>query len=178
MINNPHDAFMKAMLSDIGRARQFLEEFLPPVLLERLDLSGLKAEKADFVVPQLKEYFTDAVFCARLKDTDEEKECLVSILIEHKSFIDKYTPFQILQYLAEGYRVQLANKEPLRPIVPLLYYHGGETWNLKSIPELFGAEYGEILDYVPRFETVFADMLSMSDEEIEQVATSGSVRHC
>lgn len=82
---NPHDVFMKVMVKNVARARNFLEEFLPAPLLEKLDLSALRHEKTDFAIPELKEYFSDIVFSARLKSPGADKECLVSILIGIRS---------------------------------------------------------------------------------------------
>lgn len=97
---------MKSLLGEIDLARDFLLQFLPAELREQLDLSTLAHDKSTFVNPALKEAFTDSVFSVKLRKGGE-KECLISILVEHKSYADDLAAFQILHYLAQGYHQQL-----------------------------------------------------------------------
>jgi predicted transposase/invertase (TIGR01784 family) len=105
-LNKPHDVFMKFLLGDIDLARDFLLQFLPAEIREQLDFSTLAHDKSTFVTPALKEAFTDSVFSVKLWKGGD-KECLISILIEHKSYADDRAAFQILHYLAQGYHQQL-----------------------------------------------------------------------
>lgn len=169
---NPHDAFFKSLLSDLDRARDFLGSLLPARLLEHSDLTTLKAEKASFISPALQETFADAVFSLQLNANTKgsKRAYLISILLEHKSYADDHAAFQVLEYLAHGYRVQLKNKEALRPIIPFLFYHGKNEWNLKPLAHCFDQAYAFVLPYVPQFDVIFTDLTQMPEEEIQYIA--------
>lgn len=170
-LNNPHDAFMKSLLGDISVAREFLLQFLPLSLREQLDFSRLTAGKSSFVTQELKEVFSDAVFEVGMKE-DGGKSCFVSILLEHKSYADERAPFQILLYLAQGYLEQWKKRELLRPVVPLLFYHGAENWELRPVEAYFDGAYVGMLQYVPRFEAIFASLAYMSEADIGKVTNA------
>lgn len=166
-IRPPHDAFMKSLLSDIDIARDFLKTFLPEPLKVLLDFQSLKAEQTTFVTPELQEVFADALFSVHLKGAGNDPPCLISILLEHKSYSDEQAPFQVLLYLAHGYQAQWKKRgAPLRPIIPFLYYHGKDHWAPKPLSSFFAPAYSELLGYIPQFEMVFKDLHSLGEEEI------------
>lgn len=172
-IQNPHDAFMKSMLADMDVARDFLANLMPSHLLRLLDMSTLKSEHSSFITEELQEVFADAVFTVQLQQSEAKgEESFISILLEHKSYADEQTAFQILLYLAQGYREQLKSRLPLRPIIPMLFYHGKEGWEFKPIPSFFGGLHIDLIPYVPSYEAIFADLNQMRDEDILQVANA------
>jgi predicted transposase/invertase (TIGR01784 family) len=167
-----HDQFIKSVLGNRNRARDFLYRLLPPALSDQLDLSTLEAQATGFVTHDLQELFSDALFRVRLKNADEE-ECFVSILLEHKSYPDEYVSVQVLAYLAMGYRAQVYRQvqegkpAPLHPILPFVFQHGGrKTWAFRPLRQLIGARYKGLLEYVPHFTTIYADLSAIPDSEI------------
>ena len=167
-----HDQFIKSVLGNRNRARDFLYRLLPPALSDQLDLSTLEAQATGFVTHDLQELFSDALFRVRLKNADEE-ECFVSILLEHKSYPDEYVSVQVLAYLAMGYRAQVYRQmqegkpAPLHPILPFVFRHGGrKTWKFRPLRQLIGARYKGLLEYVPHFTTIYADLSAIPDSEI------------
>ncbi|MFN3983631.1 MAG: Rpn family recombination-promoting nuclease/putative transposase, partial [Caldilinea sp.] len=60
-IINPHDKFFKEMLTQPEAARSFLRDFLPPSVVEQLDLSRLQVVKDSFIDETLQEHFSDLV---------------------------------------------------------------------------------------------------------------------
>ncbi|MBK8880246.1 MAG: Rpn family recombination-promoting nuclease/putative transposase, partial [Haliscomenobacter sp.] len=90
---------MKSLLSDIDIARDFLKTFAGALLQVLLDFQSLKAEQTTFVTPELQEVFADALFSVHLKGAGNDPPCLISILLEHKSYSDEQAPFQVLLYL-------------------------------------------------------------------------------
>jgi len=66
-LNNPHDKFFKALMSNEERARTLLNGFLPNELCEQLDFDSLKHQNGSFVSKELSEYFSDVVFSIKLK---------------------------------------------------------------------------------------------------------------
>jgi predicted transposase/invertase (TIGR01784 family) len=165
-----HDQFIKSVLGNRNRARDFLYRLLPPALSEQLDLSTLEAQAAGFVTHDLQELFSDALFRVQLKN---EEECFVSILLEHKSYPDEYLAVQVLAYLAMGYRAQVYQQAqekkpaPLYPILPFVFRHGGrKTWVFRPLRQLIGARYKGLLEYVPHFTTIYTDLSAIPDSEI------------
>ena len=162
-----HDRFMKSVLSEASQVREFLQRLLPPPLSAQLDLDTLQIERTSFLAGQLREVFSDALFRVQLKGAGK-KECLVSILLEHKSYPEKYVSVQILTYLATGYYAQVHEEKvrSLRPILPFLFHHGRNRWTFRPLHGLFGSQYAGFLEYVPRFEMIYTDLSAVPVEEI------------
>ncbi|MFZ1750940.1 MAG: Rpn family recombination-promoting nuclease/putative transposase [Saprospiraceae bacterium] len=115
-INNPHDKFVKAMLSDKEVAISFFDTYLPGSLRPLLDLETLQYTQTSYITDSLKETFSDIVVDIKLSDRDEH--CFVSILLEHKSTISEHAAFQLLGYIANGYNTQIKHGESIQPIIP------------------------------------------------------------
>jgi len=167
-INNIHDKFFKAMMSDKQLASDFFLCFLPKQVLEHIELSSLTPLQNGFISKELNEVFSDVVFLFRLKKS--EQECYVSILIEHKSIKDELAPFQILGYLAQGYESQIKSKQRLRLIIPFLFYHGKSKWVLKPVSKFFKDYPTDLKLYIPDYQSIFVDLSTMSDDNIMNVA--------
>ena len=60
----------------------------------------------------------------------------------------------------------MKNEKALYPIVPLLFYHGKQTWEYRSLSGLFPELKPRLRRYVPDFDTVFVDLVRISDTEI------------
>lgn len=109
------------MFSDKEMAISFLSEMLPSDVVELLEFDTLTYNDKSYITAELEEIFSDMVMDIDLKTGSKLKVC---ILLEHKSYVDPNVTIQILRYLGEAYNKQLASKEILRPILPVLYYHG------------------------------------------------------
>ena len=44
-LNNPHDRFFKEVLGDVANTQAFLETYLPPDVLQTIDVGTIQAEK-------------------------------------------------------------------------------------------------------------------------------------
>lgn len=167
-INNIHDKFLKSALADKELAQEFFQYFLPDKIVPLLDLTALEKKDDSYISHELKATFSDIIFTIPLKETSD-KHCQVSVLLEHKSKRDPNTAFQLLHYIASGYLKQLKNKENLSPIIPIVYYHGKQRWEYKSIYDYFNNAPENIKPYIPGFTTHFIDLVRMSDEEFDQL---------
>lgn len=168
-INNPHDIFLKAMLSDIAAAREFLKHFLPADVVDILDLTTLKTVKESFLTGKMKELFSDLIFECRVKAMYGDIMLFVSILIEHKSTPQKHVSIQMGRYLFEAYQQQIDNNtDPLRPIIPVLYYHGDIYWQPKSLKDLFKKSPENLKIFLPDFHFVFQNLNLMQDDELRR----------
>lgn len=93
----------------------------------------------------------------------------ISLLIEHKSHPDKFTPIQIGGYIFSAFKKQIQNKEELSLVVPILLYHGKEKWEYKTLKDLFIGIDGEFIKYLPTFDFVNNNLGQIDDKEIENL---------
>ncbi len=92
-----HDDFIRNILSNKEIAVDYFKNYLPDFVRERLDFSELIQLPDTYLSDDLKNTMSDIVYSCRLKGT--EATVKVSLLIEHKSHPDKYTPVQIGGYI-------------------------------------------------------------------------------
>ncbi len=166
-VQNPHDKFFKSLMDDKIFAIAFLDEFLPNELKSEIVLAELEPTKSSFVTPELQEYFADVVFNIPLRSNEQNESCYLTILLEHKSYVDDYVDFQILSYLAQSYNHQILNKEKLQLVIPFLYYHGEERWKIKSPEHFFRELPSHMLRYLPRFDKIFVNLLDLEESFIK-----------
>lgn len=70
----------------------------------------------------------------------------------------------------EAYQKQIeAGIRPLRPVIPMVYYHGEEKWISPDADDLFDADYGRLKVFIPSFQYLFRDLKEEADEEIGQI---------
>ena len=86
-LSNPHDKFFKATFSRPEIVTSFLEEYLPPAVVNALNLDTLELQKDSFIAPDLQEYFSDLLYRAQAKDG--ETDVYIYLLLEHKSWIER-----------------------------------------------------------------------------------------
>ncbi len=121
------------MVSNPQRAGTLLVENLPESLGLLLDPDEPPERvEGSFVDGEGRSTRSDALFRVRLRTG---KSALVYALLEHKSHQDPATPVQILGYMASIWKAELeqagARSGRLLPaIVPLVFYHGADTWNV------------------------------------------------
>jgi predicted transposase YdaD len=128
-----HDSLFRALIDDPRRAAILIRDFLPAAIAERLTDEPPTLLDGTFVDPDLNPTQSDRLFSVTLRGGGT---ALLYILIEHKSFPDPMTPIQVLGYRVEIWR-RLAKTAPggklrLPPIIPLVFYHGGRSWNVPT----------------------------------------------
>lgn len=162
-ITNPHDRFFREVFSYPEVAQDFVRYYLPQEIAATLDVSTLELSSESFLDPNLQEYASDLLYQIRLKDGEP---AYIYVLLEHKSYIDWRTPFQLLRYFVRIQERGLREIGGMVPIVPLVVYHGNSPWpvdyrmaSLYSGPE-------EMRPYWPDFAYHIVDLSLYSDEEI------------
>jgi predicted transposase/invertase (TIGR01784 family) len=163
-INNPHDKFVKDLLSDKEMAISFLQSYLPEDVLAVIDLETLAYVTTNFITSEFQEYFSDIIF--KIKNKNNEAGYYVSILVEHKSYPDKLTLFQIGSYLCNAYINQNKQGDEFHVIIPLIYYNGGKKWNIKNMVDLFEDIPTSLNKYLPSFTYEFLDLSQLTEDEI------------
>ncbi len=111
---------MKTLLSDKPRAQVFLQCMLPAELAEQLDLGTLEPIDRLQLPESGHEHYVDALFRVRLRTSAHEDEALVSILLEHKSYADRWGSLQLLYYIAAAYYSRHNTHQPLQLVIPYL----------------------------------------------------------
>jgi len=127
---------------------------LPEHVIQLLDLATLARVPDSYVSGELEKTMSDVVYTCRR--VDGKGSVAVSLLLEHKSSPDKYTPVQVGSYLFSGYQQQIKQgQKQLTPIVPVLFYYGRQKWEYRTLDKLFDELGEELLGFIPKFDYVF-----------------------
>ncbi len=87
-------------------------------------------------------------------------------MLEHKSYNDSDSEFQLLGYLHNGWQKDLKKRKKRRFILPIILYHGTEKWKKKHISEHFSYLDEHFMQFIPKFEYVLIDLSQFSESEL------------
>ncbi len=160
-----HDKFIRGILADKGIALDYFRACLPGYVLDRLDFSTLTQLPDTYVSKELRKTISDIVYSCQRKDGKGEVK--ISLLIEHKSYVDAYTPIQVGSYIFSGLLKQISNREKPSLIIPVLLYHGKERWEYRTLSEIFEDLDPELKGFVPDYEYIYHNLGEISDEQIQ-----------
>jgi predicted transposase/invertase (TIGR01784 family) len=156
-----HDRFIDQVFSDPKNLRDFMRDLLPHSLSSRIDFSTLKIKKTKRTSRKYRRYNLDFIVRALL----DKQETEFYFIIEHKSAPEKDSLLQVIGYCLVTYEEDMRKGKPLRPIIPIILYHGKHQWNL---PENF-ADYFEIpsefREYILQFKYVLIDLSRYDNKE-------------
>lgn len=163
-----HDSFFRAILADKQVAIAYFKSVLPEHITQLLDFSTMEQVSGTYVSESLAKTLADVVY--RCKRRDGKGSVDISLLVEHKSRPDKYTPVQVGGYIFSGYQQQIEEgRKQLSPIIPILFYHGEEKWEYWTLDRLFAGLESELLGFLPKFDYLYNNLRDASDEEIKAV---------
>ena len=160
-----HDTFIRAILSDIALATDYFRSCLPANVSEKLDFASIVQLPDSYVSDDLQPTISDIVYSCALKNT--KRQVRICLLVEHKSYRDKYSPVQIGGYIFSGLLKQLANKEELTLILPVLLYHGKGQWKYRKLSSLFEHIDPAWKSYLPDYDYIYHNLGEISDIEVE-----------
>jgi predicted transposase YdaD len=128
--HNPHDTFVKRVLTSPEAAGVELRLMMPPVLVARLDWATLRVVPSSFVDPSLAEHESDILYAIDLAATG--RPVFVYVLLEHQSTLDRMMAWRFYGYLQHIWE-RWAKEQPgsvhaLPLIVPLLMVQGPHGW--------------------------------------------------
>jgi predicted transposase/invertase (TIGR01784 family) len=169
----PHDRFVKELLSHHDAAVEFLMNALPQIVIDVLDMKSLQYANVSYTTEELHEYMSDVVL--RIPYLNSKASAEVTVLIEHKSYKDRMTPFQMMAYLTSGYREQIKNGNKFSLIIPVVYYHGKQKWQIPSLVDYFPDAPAALLKYVPQFSMEMLSIREMTAAQIYAI-TNGMLR--
>ena len=98
---------------------------------------------------ELRESFSDLVYSATYRGTVAIK---LSLLFEHKSYQPRYPHLQLLRYMLGIWETQRDQKLALTPVIPIIVYHGRESWQYRTLSELFAGADQELRRFLPSFD--------------------------
>jgi predicted transposase/invertase (TIGR01784 family) len=115
----------------------------------------------------LGKYYSDFLYQVNFKDNING---FIFLLLEHKSWPERFTPLQALKYMVHVWDFYLANHDKakfLPPVLPLVLYHGKSKWNL-------GDHFSKLFDtptplhvFIPDFKYLLLDISHEPDENIK-----------
>ena len=161
-LNNPHDKFFKETFSRLEVAQSFIQEVFPPDLLERLNLSALKRVNDSFTDSELEEYLADIVYQTEYAG----QKTLVTLLFEHKSYVQKYPHLQLLQYILNVWKEERKQKKKLSVVIPVIIHHGEGTWKYKSMKSYFKGLHPSLDRFIPDFDYLLFTLDKIDDNQI------------
>lgn len=166
-IRNPHDSFFKRLFGDLNTATDFLCNYLPSSVVAVLNLATLTLEKESFIDPGLRSHFSDLLFRIKLVRGDD---LYIYLLVEHKSAPDPWVSFQLLRYIMRIWERSFEQGvETLPLILPIVFYHGEDRWNVsrRFSALVAAATIPELQPYVPDFEYDLRDLSVRGGAEIK-----------
>ncbi len=152
--------------------KDFVTYYLPPFIVEQIDINTIESQKDSFINKDLEEVFSDLLF----KVDINHEEGYLYLLFEHKSYQSRNIAVQLLEYMLriwDSYPLRKkADKLPI--ILPLVIYHGKQTWHSgKSLGDVingFDTLTDDIARYVPDFDYLLFDVSTYQDADIKGVA--------
>ena len=163
-INNPNDRFFKKLFGLASVVKDYFDHLFPKHLATKLDLSTLELDNTTYITSELDEYFSDIVWRCQLLG----KKTVVHIcfIFEHKSYVPEYPHIQIGDYKQGAYNKQLAAKQPLSVVVPIIIYHGKRRWVVKPFSDYFGDVDKEFYRFIDPYDYYLTNLQDYPDETI------------
>ena len=168
-----HNGFFTNTFQMKRLAKGFLRIALPGELRERLDLNGLTIEPTHLTDDVFKDRFADVIYRVPVKDTEHHIDFFV--ILEHKSYNDLWTIFQLWQYVALVLRLEFkkADEEKrinadyrLPPVVAIIVHHGESRFTGKTeLSELF-LQLPGLEKYLPKLQAVLFDLSAIADNDV------------
>ena len=157
-IKNIHDKLFKNVFENVDNTRAFLRKVLPETLIKAIDFSKISIDFTDYVSKKFKEGHSDIIVkTLMINEKGKELQTDIYILVEHKSYKDEEIFIQLLLYMYLMWQKDLSEDKPLRVIIPLVFYHGKDEWD---IPQSFVDQFAvsdEIKEFLLDFSYVLFD---------------------
>ena len=156
--HNIHNNMFIKTFSDPGNMKILLKMALPEALSRAIDFSEMNIDFTTYVSDDIKDYYSDIVVKTHIRTNEGESIPLdIYILVEHKTEAKNQSLVQILKYLYHEWQKDVDQKKPLRVIIPLVFYHGKEPWNVpRSFVDQFDVS-DEIKEYLLNYRYILFD---------------------
>ncbi len=179
----PHDALIRAVLSNPANAGSVLRSFLPARVLDGLDLEHLELQSGTFITDELRNRHTDVLFRTTIRTEDSkpgdqteqsavEDDAYLYYLIEHQS-----TPEALMAHRMLAYQIHIRDRHlahhggtTVPVVIPIVIYQGHDPWNaptevadITAADEHLAATLG---DYLPRARYYLDDLTRLDDHAL------------
>jgi hypothetical protein len=153
----PHDTFFKQIFSDPKRVKILLDIFAEDIAQDIHSITPVNTEKFS---SKSQKFMLDLLFSCKVEDQD----AYIRIVLEHKSYLDKELPTQLLYYNAAIWEEAIKEKEYYPPIINIVFYHGKGEWNIPtSLPIVKNTKLEK---YTSKLNYILIDLNQISDEDI------------
>jgi len=165
-LHEPHDIFFRAVFSKEDNARDLLLSVLPQGIIGMLDLESVRVENTSFIDRKISERHSDLL----IRTSRRGAPILIYILVEHKSYPDRWTVFQLLKYMVriwERERGQHGKRKTLPSIIPVIFYHGTREWRLPLNFSSYFVPEDRLEPYIPEFHPVMVNLRQVEDRKLQ-----------
>jgi len=162
-LKHPHDSFFKKLFDNEENIRDFLKAYLPKDLSKNIDLDSIKISDTEKENKKHKKYYLDLSVDCKLKDTDTK----IYIIFEHKSYQDKLTLIQTLNYCLTIWENEIENNQKyLTPIIPFIFYHGKTKSKLKENFKEYFKKDSILQNYLMDYKFIIFDTTKIENNDI------------
>ncbi|MFK7972599.1 MAG: Rpn family recombination-promoting nuclease/putative transposase [Bacteroidia bacterium] len=170
---NPHDTYFRHSFSNSEIARDFLVHFVKDDIVPLLDLDTLTLSETSYVDESLQSHFSDVVYTCLLKHEEVNISVTISLLLEHKSYIDHNIHLQLLRYQLNAWEHQQKETPTgdLQPIIPIVIYHGEKHWEQRKFVDRFGGIPPILKSFIPEVHYIFRHLNQWSTASIVALQT-------
>ncbi len=125
-----HDAFFKNLFAKREEAKHFLEKTIPPEFLKKLDMVSLRLDTTNYVSNELNKFFADVVYDCDYFTNEKKEKIKISLVFEHKSYVENFIHLQLLKYLISIWDLQIKQAKDkklkmktfhLRPVILIFF---------------------------------------------------------
>jgi predicted transposase/invertase (TIGR01784 family) len=165
-INNVHDNLFKNVFGNVDNTKAFLHKALPETIIKAINFSKMSIDCTNYVSKKFKEGHSDIIVkTVMINKEGKELPTDIFVLMEHKSYRDEKIFIQLLLYMYLMWQKDLSDGNPLRVIIPLVFYHGKDEWDIpKSFLDKFAVS-NEIKKFLLDFSYVLFDTKDWHFEE-------------
>ncbi len=167
---NEHDTLFKSFFGVKQIMLDYLNYFLPPELLERINLEDLSLDETSYRTADMKAFESDRVYRAFFKLKNKKSRPLaIAFLLEHKSYPFAYIFVQLLTYMCCMWNADIENKRKLTFILPIVVYQSKKTWNYKPFTSIFKGLPLEFHNFIPSFNYHLTKVNEIEKEILEKL---------
>lgn len=156
-----HDRFFREAFSRPDVVADFIQAYLPTDFSSQFSMETLVRLQDSHVDESLGQYYVDLLYSV----TFGSQAITIALLLEHKSYPEEYPHFQLNQYLLNYWRDQLKEKQALRPVVPIVIYHGSSVWKQRPMTAYFTTFDAQLTRFLPDFEYYLINLTGDPDNK-------------
>jgi Putative transposase, YhgA-like len=173
--HNLHDKTVKTVLKHKAAFIELLTVFLPH-LATKVDLEGLILDTTNYLGSNFEEQFLDVAYRTTYK-ADSKRSFSLMFMTDHKRKVNREAAVQMLSYICEVLKTDIAEKRELTTVVVVILDQGKAKKRRKSrLIDYFGNLPAELKKYIPDFEIELITIQGIDDEAILNLSKDNILR--